>query len=299
LRKNALETTGTLKRVARILFLIISWSIIYLLMRKVLYGVDALGNPVTFYEGIRCILLCEAQTNLWFLYVLCAIYLVAPILHSFVHHADKRIFRYFVLLSFFAITVYRWACNGLCFLFNIESVHFEFVLVNSDPMTYFVAGYYFGYKERFRPLLKRYLGIRHDLSLCIAGLIGLVVLAAVLPGLVLWGQIETVTLNGNINFISTISLFLLLKCIGSSQWYAQSVLLVRGIKILAPLTLGVYVMHPFAQHLLASGWLGFSFSIDSFFPASSIPIGLVAIFFLTASAAYVMLKIPIVRYLVK
>ena len=297
LSRTSLGIEGTFKRVARVLLLILSWSVINLLIRKVLYGVDFLGNPVTLYEGVRCILLCKANTNLWFLYALCAIYIVAPILHTIVRHADKKVLRYFIILSFFAVTVYPWICQGLCLLFDVEKVYFQFVLVNSIPMTYFVAGYYFGYKSRFRPLFKHYLGNRGGEIACISGIIGLVVLAALLPGLAMFGHINAGAVIGKVHWIYVITIFLLLKYIGSSQWYIRS-MLAKGTVIIAPLTLGVYVMHTFAQHLLSTGLLGFTFDINSIFPAFSIPIGLIVNFTLSALAAYVMLKIPVIRRIV-
>lgn len=298
LKRSSLELKGTMKRVGRILFLILGWSIIHLLVRKVLYGVDFLGNPVTVFEGIRSILLCKANTNLWFLYVLCAVYIVAPILHSFVHRSDKHILRYFVILSFFAITVYGWICGGLCEFFDVEEVYFKFLLVNSIPITYFVAGYYFGYKDRFRLIFQRYLGKKHDRSVCIAAIICLIVLALIVPGLALHWKTGIDSIMGKLSCLYTVAIFLLLKYIGGSQWFTNS-MLAQLTTILGPLTLGVYMMHPFAQYAIQDGYLGFHFSIASFHPIFSIPVGLIAVVAITASAAYVMMKIPIIRLLVK
>ncbi|MGL6227458.1 MAG: acyltransferase [Thermoguttaceae bacterium] len=98
LRKPNSLKQGYVRRLLKIIIPLIVWSIIYLIARNWALGLDRMNNPINVYNGMRCILTGQVSVHFWFLYVILSLYLVAPILHSYLKSASRENKIYFLLL---------------------------------------------------------------------------------------------------------------------------------------------------------------------------------------------------------
>jgi surface polysaccharide O-acyltransferase-like enzyme len=278
-------------RIGRIFLLITAWSIINLALRKLMYGTTLEGNPITLFEAVRCFLSNQCHSNLWFLWMIASLYFVSPILHTICR--DKFTVRYFLILSFFSFTLYAWGCNLLCYLFHLEQIYFSFPFVTSIACGYFVAGWYFGADFRLRSNSTKAACLGALLVLLLA--LSLAVISTFLGTESGFREFWV----GKFDVVFAIVLFLCLKEWGSSEWYQHS-FLCKICNTLAPLTLGIYLLHDIVRHVLSDGLLfGLKFNIH-FLPAMiSIPLGVFTIFIISAALTWCMQKIPAVRILVQ
>ena len=285
LRKPDSLKHGFFKRLLKICIPLIAWSVIYLFARWWEYGTDLMGNSVNFYNGIRCILTGNASVHLWFLYEIFSLYLIAPILHSYLKSASRENKTFFLLL---------WGC--VCFLwpilvdllkksFDIQEVNFSFYLIHGN-IGYFVAGYFLGY----------WTINTKTFWLCLTSLIFLALA-------ITWIGFEfsdSTNIRGYLTYRLRIplvlSFFVVIKYWGSTTLYRQSVL-TSGISRLANVTFGIYLIHILIMHIIGDGILGFSLNIYTFDPWFSIPLTVAVVFFLSALAVWLLKKIPLAHWI--
>lgn len=115
------------KRLPRIIFPLISWSVIYII-------IALLVNKLTISEGIYNLLLIPFKCvkgfdHGWFLYTIIGIYLFIPIFNAWINNNSLRRTQYFILL---------WGIT-LCFPYIIA----RFGTIQSDTLYTFAS--YFGY----------------------------------------------------------------------------------------------------------------------------------------------------------
>jgi surface polysaccharide O-acyltransferase-like enzyme len=93
------------KRVQKVVFPLLIWSVIYLVWQQDYTGY----TPINFLKSIfYWILTGPVQYHLWFLYQLLAIYLFVPVLRIFVRSADKKHLWYFAALWLIFGPVLSW-----------------------------------------------------------------------------------------------------------------------------------------------------------------------------------------------
>ena len=73
------------KRLNRVGIPLVFWTIVYLVVRQV---VD--GEQLTAGSVVRLVLTGDPYYHLWFLYMIAGLYLVTPVLRTFVRHASQR-----------------------------------------------------------------------------------------------------------------------------------------------------------------------------------------------------------------
>ena len=90
--------------------------------------------------SVRNLLEGHSWAHMWFVYMIIGLYLITPLLRSFVQ-ADEHTFR-FVLNILFVFTV---VCPTINQLFDLELA--EILPISTAYMFYYLAGYYYGTKK--------------------------------------------------------------------------------------------------------------------------------------------------------
>ncbi|WP_272023351.1 acyltransferase [Olleya namhaensis] len=120
------------KRVKKIMFPFLFWSIIYSLLNRYVFNSESLNiekNIKDVFYG--------SEYHLWFIYTLLGVYLITPILNKWVKSSSKVEIRYFLVIWFITLII---SIPGLNIYFpKINLVYF------SGYVGYFVLGYYLYY----------------------------------------------------------------------------------------------------------------------------------------------------------
>ena len=121
------------KRIKKVLFPLLIWSLIYLVYR--LIKVAVFDHEFDFAGTLKDILSLKQGLHLWFLYMLIGLYLLVPLLNKFFLNAKKR-----------DQTIFIFICLGV-FIYNFFTKTFGLVLgfdfLNlSGFILYFISGYY-------------------------------------------------------------------------------------------------------------------------------------------------------------
>lgn len=281
-KKKPLENTIA-TRVLRVIVALIVWSVIYLLVRKIYFGTTIDGQPVTVYTGIQCFLTGKASIHLWFLYMICALYLVAPILQSYLQSASRRNIRYFIRLWWFAVLIWPILSMIVTTCFDIQRINFDFYIV-TQFVGYFVAGYYYGDKAISGKTCTAFVVLLLTLSVSVT-------LAIYCTGNHEFGRLE---LFSRLESAFVVPFFMVLKYFGSSSRLAASSV-VPMLHRVAALTFGIYVAHILVLRMLSDGILGFSLSVASLTAVISLPLVTFVIFLLTAVVVFLGRKTPVLR----
>jgi len=276
---------GYFKRLLKIGIPLFAWSIIYLIIRYWLYGVDHMGNPPSIYNGIRCILTNNVAAHFWFLYVLLSLYIAAPILRSYLKSASRENKIYFILLLGCACFLWPIISDVLKMLFDINKVNFDFYIV-SGFVGYFVAGYLLG-QQAISP------------RICLLCLISFTLITIIITVVGLYffeSEIVRSELANYLRIPLVLMLFTVLKYVGDAEFYQRS-RLSAGISYLAPLTFGIYLIHSLIVHAFVGGLFGFSLSINTFAPWYSIPLMATLVYALSALIVWLLKKIPLMHWI--
>ncbi|MCL2117272.1 MAG: acyltransferase family protein [Planctomycetaceae bacterium] len=272
-------------RLLKLLIPLIAWSAIYLLMQWISSGTNRDGVPITLSYGIKCILTGNAALHLWFLYMMFSLYLVAPILHAFVNSAKPLMIKYFLMLWFIAQFAWPILSKIACSAFDIDQIAPEltFYLVHNF-VGFFIAGYYFSSMNiRFRSFFLL--------------LIGTIIVSLGIAYMGFKGYYDRIALLGYLRVPFFVSLFLVLKYIGERRFFEHGHIAWFLARI-SSLTFGIYLVHYLVLRVLQDNALGFSLGIKSIFPLFSIPVVTSVVFIISAAITWLIIKIPIVRWII-
>ena len=288
LRKSNSLKHGYFQRLLKIGVPLLFWSIVYLVGRRFTVGVDLMGNPVNFNNGIRCILTGKVSIHLWFLYAIMSLYIAAPILHSYVKSASRENKIYFLLLWGCACFLFPILNDVLKISFEINNVNFTFYLI-SESVGFFVAGYFLGH-------------IRVSARMCLICAASFVFLALIITwvGFVLTdsnfvsnhSENARALLAHRFRIPLALMAFVVLKYIGETQFFRQPKLSV-GITRFASLTFGIYLVHILALLAIKHGVPWLPLNIFSFDPWFSYPLTVGAAFFSSALTVWLLKKVPL------
>ena len=131
------------KRFGKVLTPFLAWSCIYIICYWLIGHTLADGTSITLSSSVGAILSGNVSTHLWFMYIIMALYLVAPFLAVFVHNASKNMLFIFLVLWLFSAVVFpviNDVAKGMLDIENIANVHFRFELVPAC-VGLFIAGY--------------------------------------------------------------------------------------------------------------------------------------------------------------
>lgn len=264
----------------RIVAIIVLWGLFYHSISNMLIdGVSWLAVK----KAAISVIAAETTFNyqFWYLYMLLGLYAVTPIMRQFLHHAERADYIGFFLISF----VVGFAIPFLCRLLNID---LQVVWVErwfpffSTYLLYYSLGYYCS----AHPASKQS--------------------RLILAFLVIFGGIITVLgCNGNffgpseawITYDSPFTLAyatLLFSFIMKCQ-FEENVLFARKVVSLAACSLGVFILHPMV--IVAMRKL-IHIGVSSFCPAISIPILTIVVYVICATAAWLIKKLPMLKYFI-
>lgn len=277
--KQNLGPARLLRHLARIGAALAFWGALYAVL-DLWMG----GNPLTL-ERVKAALIValqgETHYHLWFLYLIFGLYLLTPILRSFVRGASRGDFHYFFLLYGIFLLVIPLllrvrpseTVQQYIWLLYFTTSGYKFV-------GFYVAGYYLKTYE-LNPFVK------------------LIIYAlGVLGGAVTVGGTAFLQKAGNTTLIlyeyatpnvaaMAVALFLLFRSL-SKVWDRLS----RGglLGAVSGLTFGVYLVHDLFLQLLSH----FNITALSFAPVMSIPLLAAAVFLCSLVPVWLLSKIPVV-----
>ncbi len=216
------------------------WSVVYALANKVaeplLFGGAALDGAM-----LRAFLVAavEGAYHLWYLPMLAALYLLAPLMRRFVSREDTRPAMYFVLVAGvlnFLLPTGIEIMDGL-FLVDFGAAYEKFMLPVLIYPAYFVAGWLIA---NCRPVRARRVAVYAA---------GAAALAAML-GLTLWLSVTTgeayATLMEPASFFCAVYAVALFAAF---SWEGRAWRAPRWLAPLSGLTFGVYILHVEVQAL--------------------------------------------------
>lgn len=268
------------KYILRILIALLVWGTFYALLD---YGRS--GWQFT-WAGVRGalhhVLWADTHYHLWFLYAIIGLYLLTPILRSFVKGASRGTFHWFFAVTFLFYsllpTLQALFPNRMALPMawaNRLDIHLVLGYVG-----YFVAGYY----------LKTFdLGRLARLFVYLLGILGTVITVWGTPVLsVRAGTLVDTLLSyraPNVVWMA-LAVFVLFRSIQGT-----AALRLGGI---ARISFGIFLVHDF--FIMVLRWL--DVSTLSFLPAVSVPVLSAAVFLCACAVAWILSKIPLLgRYL--
>ena len=259
-------------RTGRLLLLWLMASAAYALMGQA--PLELLTHPVYFLQ-----LILQSHYHLWFLRTLACIYLLLPVLRALVCHEEGRWVPWY-LTVFFLFGVVRQSMGQLPVSGSTwQALRLVLVPELCQYSGYFVLGWYLSHKE---PKIHRraYIGAY------------LLCTAVIALGTHLW------SLNGAENdermyAYLGLPVFIQAVCLFTSARALQPGRLGKAVDKLAPLTLGIYLIHPAAISLLSA--LGLTVSVLP--RALSVPVVAGLSLVISAACTLLLRRLPILKKL--
>ena len=263
-------------RFLRLLPAVVFWTVFYLLWRGWTTGLPSAGEVMS--ELLRG----SPYYHMWFLYMMVGMYLAIPLIRALVSLPDTRLHYY--LLGLCALLTPVEALSRIV----LGMSHASFLGLFPLFLVYLVGGYLL---YRDRPVVPTWVLI---LVPCVCIAIEALGVAFLHP---LLGEPVfklMYTNRGPLVMVATFCLFLLgLRAKGGAltRWHHN------GGEVLARVTLGVYMLHPFWIDVLARNGLGPLYA--SMTPAPfELPLATLLVFFLSAVCSLAMSRIPALRRVV-
>lgn len=260
------------RRLARILVPLLFWTAFYLGWTRYTNGTL---DPAAATQSV---LAGSPYIHLWYLYMLLGLYAVTPLLSFLVERSPHRLLLLIVVLAF-VIVVVRPNVGGV-FGNTFLGLWIPFV-------PYFLAGRYQIGEARFQYL--RLLGV---MAALVCG-VGVAIEAGVAVSQARAGGIDAAYSHFNpLVIVMTLGMFAVLgpgaSAVAQDDWHA------RVVRQLAPLTLGVYVVHPawleiFAKHGVHGAWVH---------PAVGIPAVTIVSFAISLATTWGIRQVPLLRRVV-
>lgn len=253
------------RRLAKLGIPIVFWTLFYVLVDN--YRGGESFDPAALFKSI---VLGTPHYHLWYLYMIVGLYLVTPFIRNFVETASSQLIVYFIGFCLIASSVESIWGSAIGIAGNVTFISSFLPFVG-----YFVLGCYLQ-KATFRA---------SNIKLA-SSVLGLALLIALLVGVLFpfigeksWGLMYAY-LN---------PLVILMSCsvyVMVTKWNIRSAYIIRAAKDVAPLTLGIYVIHPV--------WLA---ALNKFvhLPFVGIPITSLIVFLLSLASALVMSKVPVLK----
>lgn len=277
--KNTGKLSVLFLRILRMFIALVVWSAVYAMADHLARGGD-LSWP-GFKSALWSALQGNVHGHLWFLYMILGLYLVTPILRTFVKGASKSDFHYFFLIAFvvtFLLPMFLRFYPGNALSTHLDRVDLHLVL---GYVGYYVAGYY----------LKNYTINRLAEAV-------IYVFGAAGGFVTLWGTSVLSHRAGYLNDVlygfmtpnvcaTAIAVFVLFRYVlGISEERGRD----RRMVGVARIAFGIYLIHELFLMLLSKLGL-FSLPVA---PALAVPFFTAIVFLLSFAAAWLLSKIPFI-----
>jgi len=246
-----------LKRLKRLLPAVVFWTLVYFLFRYFL------EPPFGWKDALKSLLKGNAYYHTWYLYMLLGLTFITPYLQRLVAMISRRSLLYLILGSFL-IAAGEFAYGGRIITFLPSFLPF---------LGYFLVGYYI-INSAYTPKKRIFIPL---IFLC--GLLIALATAALLPLRDIQAYDVTYSYHNLAVVVMSLSIFLLsIKAPPLTGLWQR----------IAPITLGVYAIHPL--WMWALGRLG----MDGFWvhPAIGIPVTATLTFILSVLSAALLARIP-------
>lgn len=263
--------TFLMKRLTKIVIPALFWTCIYLLVQVVWDG-----KQITIWNALSIPFSPQGNSVLWFIYTLIGIYLIAPVLSSWLEKASKREIEFYLLL---------WGIT-LCYpyikkILIINESETGILYYYTGYLGYFLLGYY----------LRKYAFQTNSVLICVS-----FILALLVPACLKMAKVE-------VDFYSMfwlLSLFVAVMCVG---WF---VLLMRNGNIsnsrirtlvtnFSKCSFGIYLVHIFIMRriLWLCTWIQ---GIESYILQTIVVITLTVLF--SWLVCYLISMLPIGHYII-
>lgn len=275
LRKDTLNEDSILfykKRVLRLGIPILIWSCFFLIWGFLKTKLKGEIEPSLFINVIKPLINGEPHYHLWFLFMIICLYAVTPLIRKvMLILTEKELWIYsFIFLGLSSLEI---------FFQNVSIKPFFLNFMQYIP--FFILGYLIG-KIQFS---KKYFFYSIIIFL-IASLSTFIGTFYIVNNLeynkyILYDYLSLTTI------LSSTSIFYILLNITINEQ-------VKKISLLAPLTLGIYIIHP----LFIESARYLSLKVENYNPILSIPLFTFIIFILSSFLIFILLKIPYIRRIV-
>lgn len=265
------------KKIKDLLLPLLFWTVAALLFQKYVMHWN-----FSFSEKLMLALVSPVAFNLWILYMLISMFLIAPVLKIFVNHSSARQQYYLLLLWFFAIT--------------IPPMVQKYYQIDIDKFSPMMAGY-IGY------MLTGYILSRTALNkkLLWTGVILFVVGNLwTIAGIIHYSPASDVIRGIYANyFFNRFSLPMLLNSIGSfillryaAEHLMRKPLFFWAIKTIAGIALGMCMVYPYWLTFLGTEKIGIELTAFSGNPLWSVPLTASMVIAGSFATVYMIKKIP-------
>ncbi|SEM32072.1 Surface polysaccharide O-acyltransferase, integral membrane enzyme [Syntrophus gentianae] len=260
------------RRATKLLPPLVFWTAFYLLIQHI--G----GHTLTPTAVVKSIIMGSPFSHLWYLYMISGLYLITPFLRHIVTASSTRELLIFITGTFTIAAIESsyssfWGCLSTTFLSSFLPY-----------VAYFVTGYYlYNLSDRTSRI--------NDLLIAVfAGFL----LASGTGGLfILMGPKSWDVMYSYLNPIVIVMSLCVFRFGLNSQFLSSTTTKLLGP--IAPITLGIYVIHPF--FLIALGRFGLTPFLHH--PIIGIPLISLTVFILSATSSRLLAAIPFLRAMVK
>lgn len=281
LRKTETLVEHLSKRIPRLLIPLVFWTLFYVFWNTY-YEKNAALSLFVIYQA----LFAPAYYHLWFLFALLGNYLFIPILKALLNALSKTLCYYYLTLWFLAVSIFPIIeeTTGVTIAIDLAMI--------SGYVGYLVLGYMLGNLQ----ITRKY--VTHSVLVIVACLgttvAGVYLLSASQERLIRYLYYY---LSPNVIILSIAS-FVFIKGIAERAAFLQHRVAETMLRIIGSTTFGIYLIHPVFLRLLHDGVFGFRLCGLNGNPAYSILTTAITAFSLSFAATYVLLKLPLIRWLV-
>jgi len=268
-----------MKRTSRVIFPLLIWSMLYILWKHYIEGIDSI-TLLSFFS----LAMTPAYYHLWFMYAIIGIYLYVPILRIFVQNSTTELLCYFVALWFLSVSI-------IPFIEKITHIDSKVDLkMISGYVGYLVLGNLLGKAQ----LTKRYLFISFIIFILAVATtsIGTYIMTVRNNG-AFFGYLYSY-LSPNVIFMSAAA-FVFFKYTAENIRAFEYGPVKKIIGALSSASLGIYFIHTMVLYILSNGYLGFKLNSFTYKALYAVPATAMITFTVSFAAIWMVRKIPVIR----
>lgn len=243
------------KRLSRILFPIIFWSLFFLLWSSLKGAMK--GKPLTILELVKNLASGKPYYHLWFLYMIAPLYLVTPFLRKIISASSRNEIKLLVVISFVVVQI-----NNIANFWRPDNQADIFINWFLSYIPYFLLGYLIQTDDSGYP---RYI------------LWGIFVSTIILTAIGCWTLATKEGLTAGLYFYNYFSVTVIPMSISALyilKTYNKPIAGDQLTKLISKLTLGVYLIHPITLEIIEHGFR----YLAPLSPALAIPIKAISVF---------------------
>lgn len=263
------------KRMRRIAYPLLFWSIINILLKSH----DSLGNLL---KDLFYIPFCQqANGHYWFLYSLISIYLILPVISTWLKQAQQKEIR-FILYIWLLASALPFLNILLPDVFNGDGNYYNFLYYNAGFIGYFILGFY----------LKNF---SHKKEIIISFLLMTIVsgIHIILIYLNKLGHIELPPMNPYLCMdviLQSLFIFLFIRKYGTKLYQVRNI-----FYFLSPLTFGIYLAHGLIHKYITFPLIYDTLQLS---PIFAVPISAIITFATGTFIVYIISKLPKSQFLI-